>query len=208
MDQNSQYGLGMQANLQSTQGSCYGYLAQLHGQNNFAPWEQNYLLPICALAGARDYTGWSTIASWFCRFTVESFMPQTDGPFNGANWNQRNGASYDLYVGSPSLNGQSGTGIVGTPAQTWAALEYWTVVGGQSNGGETFDSSTNTVVAGTENWSHSAGDYGQLCLAALNWAQRLSVPNAATSLQWLTNVGAPYTAVTDFQLDPTFSLSS
>jgi hypothetical protein len=135
-------------------------------------------------------------------------MPQSDGPFNGANWNQRNGASYELYVGTSVVNGQSSTGIVGTPAQTWAALEYWTVIGGQSNGGETLDSSTNTVTAGTENWSHSAGDYGQLCLAALNWAQRLSVPNAATSLQWLTNAGAPYTAVTDFQLDPTFSLSS
>lgn len=207
LEQNATYGAGLQTYLQSIQGSPYGYLAQSHGQNNFAPWEQNYLMPICALAGARGYTGWTPIANWFARFTVESFMPQNDGPYQGANWNQRNGSSYELFFGQPSTNGQSGIGIVGTPAQTWAALEYWTVVGGQSNGGETYDSTTNTVISGTPNWNYSNGDYGQLCLAVLNWAVLNNVPNATTALAWLESAGAPYTDQAVFQADPTFSLT-
>jgi hypothetical protein len=205
--QNATYAAGMQTNLQSQQGACYGYLAQAHGQNNFAPWEQNYLMPICALAGARGYSGWTAIANWFGRFTVESFLPQTDGPYKGAVWNQRNGASYELFVGATNNSGQSnGTEIVGPPAQTWAELEYWTVIGGQSNGGETYDAATDLVTAGAPNWSHSAGDYGQLCSATLAWCVINQVPNASQAFDYLTNAGAPYDNLSSFQADPTFDL--
>jgi hypothetical protein len=206
MAQNATYALGMQTYLQSQQGSCYGYLAQLHGGNNFAPWEQNYLQPICALAGARGYPNWTTIASWFARFTVESFLPQTDGPYKGMNWCQRDGASYDLFTGV-SNNSQSGAAVIFT-AQTWAEMGYWTVLGGQSNSGATYNSTTDTISAGTENWSHSQGDYGQLCLAVLNWAVILNLPNASTALAWLNNSGAPYIDTGTFQNDPTFSLAA
>ena len=207
LNDNSQFGTGLQTYLQANQGACYGYLAQGHGQNNFAPWEQNYLQPICAITGARGYTSWSTIAAWFARFTVESFIPQTDGPYKGANWCQNNGASYELFCGATSSTAGNSAGVTSFSAQDWAQLEYWTVVGGQSNGGETYDATTDTVSSGTPNWSHSAGDYGQLCLAALNWAVKLSVPNASTALQWFSNAGAPYTDTASLQSDPTFSLS-
>ena len=207
LNDNSQFGLGLQTYLQANQGTCYGYLAQGHGQNNFAPWEQNYLQPICALAGARGYVDWSTIAAWFARFTVESFMPQTDGPYKGANWCQNNGASYELFCGPTSSTAGNSAGVTAFSAQDWAELEYWTVIGGQTNGGETYDATTDTVSSGTPNWSHSAGDYGQLCLATLNWAVRLSVPNASTALQWFSGAGVPYTDTASFQSDPTFSLS-
>jgi hypothetical protein len=209
MAQNATYGAALQASLQATQGNCWGYLAVDHGVNNFAPWEQNYLQPICALAGARGHAGWSGIAAWFARFTVQSFLPQADGPYKGATWNQVNGASYELYVGAASNNGQGGgTSVVGTPAQSWAELEYWTVIGGQSDGGETIDASTGDVVSGTPNWSHSQGDYSSLCSSVLAWAQILGVANAAEAATWLQNANAPYDQTTSFQLDPTFSLAA
>lgn len=209
MAQNATYGTGMQAYLQAQQGACYGYLAQDHGINDFAPWEQNYLMPICALAGARGYPGWTPISEFFGRFTVESFLPQTDGPYKGAQWNPRDGASYTLYNGP--ANGAAGPGFVSTgkpSAQTWAEMEYWTVRGGQSNSGSTYDATTDTIVAGTPNWSHSNGDYGQLCEAVLAWAQINGVPNAAAAVAAFLADPPPYTDAATFQLDPTFSLAA
>lgn len=205
--QNATYGTEMQAYLQAQQGACYGYLAQDHGINDFAPWEQNYLQPICALAGARGYPNWTPISDWFARFTVESFLPQSDGPYKGANWVPRDGASYTLFNG-PADN-TAGPGFVSTgkpSAQTWAELEYWTVRGGQSNSGSTYDATTDTIVAGTPNWSHSAGDYGQLCEAVLGWAQINGVPNAAAAIAAFLADAPPYTDTAAYQVDPTFSL--
>jgi hypothetical protein len=207
MAQNAEYGFGMQAYLQAQQGACWGYLAQDHGQNNFAPWEQNYLMPICALAGARGYPNWTPIANWFGRFTVQSFLPQTDGPYKGATWCQRNGASYTLFVGAAGTNGQvGGIGVVGHPAQTWAEMEYWTVRGGQSNGGETYDATTDTVAPGTPSWSDSNGDYGQLCSATLAWCLINGVEGAADAIAYIASAGVPYDNVGAFQADPTFDL--
>jgi hypothetical protein len=207
MAQNATFGIGLQANLQPQQGACWGYLAQAHGVNNLAPWEQNYLMPICALAGARGYAGWTEISNWFGRFTVQSFLPQTDGPYKGANWSQHNGASYELLLGLSSTNGQTGgNGIVGQPAQTWAEMEYWTVLGGQSNGGETYDATTDTVIPGTPNWSNANGDYGQLCSATLAWCLINGVEGAAEAIAYIASAGVPYDNISQFQTDPTFDL--
>ncbi|WP_156038158.1 hypothetical protein [Acidiphilium angustum] len=208
MQQNATYGLGLQAYLKPTQGNCWGYLAQDHGQNNFAPWEMYYLLAICGLAGARGYPGWTEITNFFARFAVESALPQADGPYKGAKWCPRDASAYDLFFGIASTNGQAGgTGIVGTPAQTWAEANYWTVRGGQSNSGATWDAATDTIIPGTPNWSHSAGDYGQLTMAGIVWGVRNGVPNAQAALAAFLADPPPYTDAATYQTDPTFSLA-
>lgn len=188
------------------QGEIAGYLAMAHGTNNFAPWEQNYLVGITALMAWRGYPGWNTITEFLTGFTINSFQDHsTEAPFNptagltGAVWNQRNGAAYELFVGNPAGTNND-TGVSPNPVTTWNALEYWTVVSGQSNGGEAIDSAGN-VVSVIPNWNHSQGDYGQLCVAALVWAQILGYKNAASSYNWLINSGVPY-------IDPNNTTSS
>jgi hypothetical protein len=204
MAQNATFGIGLQANLQPQQGACWGYLAQAHGVNNLAPWEQNYLMPICALAGARGYAGWTEISNWFGRFTVQSFLPQTDGPYKGMDWCQRDGASYELFTGAAAGN-PSGASVVFT-AQTWAEMGYWTVLGGQSNSGATYDAATDTIIPGTPNWAHSAGDYGQLCSAALAWCLINGVEGTSEAIAFIASADVPAVDLTAFQADPTFDL--